>query len=178
MNIFQKKCPCCNNKINKCLFWFSRKVTNGCKYKTDFVCYYCPKCKKQISKGRHVKFELILGGIFISLAWILSKITIDFFQFFPSFPDAVKTIPLILLYSIILMCLYISFIPLKCYDQKNNQNLKEAGGDNKLYDGFFEFDDHIKITPLEKKIKHHMVMLPIYFAVFVIVGFFLLFLFR
>jgi len=176
MDIFQKKCPCCNAKINKLLFWFSKKVNNGCKYKTDFICYYCPKCKKQISKGYHARFELILGGVFFVFSWILSKVTIDFFEFLPNFPNIAKTIPLILLillYSILFMYLYISFVSLKCCEQEDNQNLKEADGDNKLFNGFIELEEHVRTTPFEKKMKYHMIFSPLYYFIIVLFVFIL-----
>ena len=176
MSILQKKCPYCNYKINKYSFWLSKKVNNGCKYKKNFLCYSCPQCEKQISKGHHAKFELFLGIIFFIIAFLLSKVTIDFFQILPNFPDSVKVIPLILLYSVFLMYVYISYVPLGFYEQDKNKKSTEIRGE-KSWNGLVEFDDDIRITPFENKMKKYMVMSPIYFAVFVIIGFILFLIF-
>jgi len=167
MDILQKKCPYCNHKISKYLFWLSKKVNNGCKYKINYLCYYCPQCKKQISKGHNAKLELFLGIAIFIIALTLSKFTINFFQILPNFPDPIKIIPLLFFYSVFLMYVYISYVPLGFFEEDKNKEATEVLDEKVL-------DNDIIITPFESKMKKHMVMSPIYFAIFVTIGFFLL----
>ncbi len=173
MTMFYRRCPCCNVEINKLLFH-----TKPSKYKTNYKCCYCPKCKEQISDGYHAKFEPMFGAIFVFFSFMLSKITVELFEFLPNIPDPIKIMLLFLLYgavlSLVAIFVYISFVALKCYEEKDGECLEKAELCNQALDDFFEIESEVKITPFEKKMKRHMVLSPLHYGVVVIVGVWLL----
>lgn len=176
MSICYRTCPCCEQKIHKCLF-LTRKVNNGCEYKTNYKSFYCPHCKNKIMNSYHVILEPILGIIGFAIIYTLSKQTIEFLSILPNMPLTIKLIPLFIVYFFIMSCLSVSILNLKCVStKKEKKNISKV--DNKLIDDMLEFDEEIRITPLEKTLARQTILTPYYYFIMIIIIALLLYIFK
>jgi len=127
-----------------------------------------------MSKEYHALWEPIYGAIILIGIYSLSMLVMDFFTIFTSMPKMVILIPLFIFGFLIVSCIFVSVLKLKCVKHSEK---KIAIADNKLIDNMLEFNERIQITPVEKKLVKYTISIPFYFfALTVIVTLLLVFL--
>ena len=166
MSLFYRECPCCKTKIHKYLF-LTRMVNNGSKDKKNYKSYFCPTCKKQIADDYHVSMEPILGFMIFWLLYYLAKETIAYFDLLANMPFFIKFIPITIFYFLFSALLYYSYLNLKCFP--DNEEPSKFSTDNKLIDGMLEFNDDVRITPIEKMLAKQTILSPFYYFIIVII---------
>lgn len=170
MSILFRKCPCCGHKIPK-ISMLTRNMHYACAQKENYKCMHCPECHRQISKPYHLFSETISGGILLIACFAISKLIVARFVLPPKLPDGLLIIPLVLICMMIFLYFYTSIVPLQCYKVQENENeIQKANKNNVLIEGVLEFDEHVRIDPLEKKIASHMLFAPTYYFLFVVFG--------
>jgi len=117
--ILFKKCPCCEERI----FVFNSQV---CRCILNKKCYYCPKCKNQITKEKEIKPDnpyviYLTIAIFFGLLFTIS--------------DEKNRIQILLLFGLFLLSMNFLWVIIVAFFKnliciKNDSNQKELKRDN------------------------------------------------
>lgn len=168
MSIWFRRCPCCQEKIAK-ISLLTRSAHYACGQQENYKCLHCPICHSQITKPQHLFMEYLYSWLLLILCFTLAKSFVALFALPPRLPSGLVVIPLILVCSFFFVYLYISIVPLRCFAEKNN-DISSAKRDHILVEGVLEFDEHVRIDPLEKKISLHLFLSPAYYFLFIVLG--------
>lgn len=137
--IILKKCPCCKSSI----FVWRDTV---CKCIENYKCYYCPKCKKQITLAKEVKEENHIKAIAITAIVIFLVSLVDEKDQFL----IIGIITLgILFFSSILGILFGLLRPLDCLKSDCDEEIKRDNSD--LWGSDIPF---MKMDSIEKENFH------------------------
>jgi hypothetical protein len=142
--ILFKKCPCCGERI----FVFNSLV---CKYVFNKKCYYCPKCKNQITKEKEIKPDN---------QYVIYFTIAIFFGLLFTISDEKNRIQILLLFILFLLsinflwAILVSFFK-KLICIKNNSNQKELKRDNS--DVWGSDMPFMKMDSIEKENKHKLI---------------------
>lgn len=169
MSFFHRNCPCCGAKIST-ISIYSKKTYNSKNCKLNFKCFHCQTCKNKISNEVPVFIDAFLAVIILIFSMAFANKTIEYFSFRSE--DLTEFIRLLfwvlygLVFGFLIPLLYATFVPLKCtkltpneYDNQPDSNILFKGK-NGINLG--EFDDDVRIDPLERKVMFNMVMFPTY----------------
>lgn len=138
--IFFKKCPCCKHTI---FVWNSKP----CKCIENYKCYYCPKCKNQITSATAVKQYNHTLGIAVSAVTIVIVKLLNF-DIKDDFLFVVSILSISLLYAIAKG----TFVRLVCID---DDCIDEIHRDNS--DLWGSDVPWMKMDSIEKENQHHLI---------------------
>jgi len=141
--IFFKKCPCCKKRI---FAWNSRV----CKYIENYKCYYCPKCRHQISNPKKVKKENMSLNILISLIVIIGVSSLS--EKTNIFVLILWMIFILLVTSLFFTFLHGLFIPLICIEDEGGEEIERTNSD--LFGSDMPF---MKMDSIEKENYHQKI---------------------
>lgn len=152
-NLFTFQCPCCQERINAIKI-VHPTVNNGCKTKTEYKCFYCPKCDRKIGKANSVKRNSIVQ---VSLVLMIIFIVNQVCSYFN-----LSMYINILLYIFIFyfsLVVFVKTYPFECYQEDDNIIKR----DNVMTE-FYAYDN-VRMDSTEEKISKIIYLLPLLFII-------------